>query len=388
MDFSLNDEQKMLQAGAARFIKEQYSFEKRRALAASPEGFSRDHWAKFAELGWLALPFAEAATDASAGGDEVGGLGGTAIDTMLLMEQFGQGLVLLPYLSTILMAGRAIEAMGSAQQRARFLPPIMAGDLFASLAFVEPQARYDLADVSTAASISGKGWRLSGAKSIVLNGDVADLLVVPARTAGGRTDERGLSCFLVDSKAPGVQIRTVPSTDGGRVSDIVFDDVKLDPEALLGPEDGALPFLSALLDRAAAALCAEAMGIIDAAVEATRAYLLQRSQFGRPLASFQALQHRLSEMVIAQEQTRSLVYVASMRIGEDNPVERARAVSAAKAEISRNGSMILANAVQLHGGMGVSEELNVGTYFKRLHMINALFGDRDYHVRRYAALAA
>ncbi|GER06451.1 acyl-CoA dehydrogenase [Iodidimonas muriae] len=378
MDFALSDEQTMLKSGAERFIRESYAFEKRRGLAALDEGFSRDHWRSFAELGWLALPFKE----------EDDGLGGSAVDVMLLMEQFGRGLVLEPYLSTILMAGGAISSMGSPSQRKRYLPAIMEGKTLAALAYVEPQGRYDLADINTKAEIDGKGWRLSGEKSVVLGGGSADVFVVLARTSGALRDERGLSCFLLERGMEGLTVRDYRTTDGNRAAELTFDAVALEPEALLGPEDGALPFINAVIDRATAAVCAEAVGIMDAAVEKTRAYLLQRKQFGQPLAAFQSLQHRLADMVIGLEQTRSLAYVASIRADGDDPVERARAVSAAKAEVARNGIFVVANAVQLHGGMGVSEELDIGTFFKRLHMINALFGDRIFHIRRHEELVA
>lgn len=375
MDFALSEEQAMLQAGAQRFVRDHYEFEKRRGLADSAEGFSREHWATFAELGWLALPFAE----------EHGGLGGAQVDVMLLMESLGRGLVLEPYLPTVLLAGRTIEALGSAEQIERYLSRIFEGSTLAAFAFAEPQSRYDLADVTLAAEERDGVWRLSGRKSVVIGGAYADVFVVLARTGGGQRDRAGLSCFLLPKDAEGLSVHGYRTADGGRAAELMFEDARA--EALLGEAGGAYDAAATVVEGAAAALCGEAIGAMDALVEATRAYLSQRKQFGVPLAAFQALQHKLADMVIAAEQTKSLVYAANMRQGEEADI-RGRAVSAAKAEVARNGAFVAATAVQLHGGMGVSEEMSVGTYFKRLNMINALFGDRAYHLRRHAALAA
>jgi len=361
MDFALSEEQRLLVDGAERFVRESYDFESRRTLADSPEGYSPAHWAQFAELGWLALPFSE----------NRGGLGGSAADVMLLMEVFGRGLVLEPYLSSVLLAGRLVEGLGT--QRAAF-------------AFAEPQGRYDIADVATTAERVGKGYRLSGRKSLVLGSPGAQNFIVLARSAGGQRDRDGLTCFFLPAKADGLELQAYRTMDGGRAGELFLESVEVDPEAVLGPEGGALPAVETVIEGACAAVSAEAVGILDAATQATTEYLSQRKQFGAPLASFQALQHRLADMTITVEEIRSLAYTANMRLDEDDAIERARAVSAAKAEIGRRGRDVVADAVQLHGGMGVSEELNIASYFKRLNAINALFGDRSFHLHRYRQL--
>jgi len=376
MDFAPSEEQRLLVDGAERFIREAYDFESRRALADSAEGYSPAHWGQFAELGWLALPI----------GEDRGGLGGSAADVMLLMEVFGRGLVLEPYLGTVLLAGRLIERLASPDQAETYLRPMLAGSSRAAFAFTEPQSRYDLADVATRALRDRAGYSLSGRKSLVLGGPGADSFVVCARTAGDQRERDGLSCFLVPAAAAGLTRYDYRTIDGGRASELYLEDVAVEPDALLGAEGAALPIVEEVVDGACAAVCAEAVGILDAASRATRDYLSQRTQFGAPLASFQALQHRLADMTIAVEELRSLAYVANMRLDEDDPAERGRAVSAAKAEIGRRGRSVVADAVQLHGGMGVSEELNIATYFKRLNAITALFGDRAFHLRRYRKL--
>lgn len=373
MDFALSEEQRLLRESAERFVREQYPFETRRALAASEEGFSRAHWRQMAELGWLALPFSE----------DDGGLGGTAVDVMQLMEAFGRGLVLEPCLSSILLAGRMIAALGDDEQKAAHLPALIAGERLAALAFAEPQSRHDLACVATRAVREGEGWRLDGHKSVVLGGPAADLFVVTARVDG----EEDLAAFLLPADAPGLLLQGYPTSDGGRAADLLLEEVRLDARARLGAAP-VRPALEAVIDGATAAICAEAVGIMEAATAATREHLLTRQQFGRPLAAFQVLQHRLADMVVACEEMRSLMIAANLAVDGADAAERARAVSAAKAELGRRGTFVVAQAVQLHGGMGVSDELHIASFFKRLHVLATLFGDRDHHLRRYAARAA
>ncbi len=373
MDFALSEEQRLLRDSAERFVRENYSFEARRALAAGAEGFSRAHWRQMAELGWLALPFSE----------RDGGLGGQASDIMGLMEAFGRGLVLEPYLSTILLAGRTLAALGDSEQKAEHLPSLIAGERLAALAFAEPGSRHDLARVATLAVREGEGWRLDGHKSVVLGGPAADLFVVTARIEG----EADIAAFLLPADAAGLLVRGYPTCDGGRAAELVLEAVHLDARARLsaGP---VRPALEAVIDGATAAVCAEAVGIMEAATAATREHLLTRRQFGRPLAAFQVLQHRLTDMVVACEEMRSLMIAANLAVDGGDAAERAAAVSAAKAELGRRGTFVVAQAVQLHGGMGVSDELGIASCFKRLHVLDALFGDRDHHLRRYAARAA
>ena len=376
MDFALSEEQSLLKDSADRFVQEAYDFEARRALADGDQGYSPQHWRTFAELGWLALPFPEA----------VGGLDGTPVETLVLMEAFGRGLVLEPYLSTIVLGGGLIATTGTDAQKSEFLGPLADGSSKVAVAFAEPQSRYDLADVTTRAERDGDGFRLTGTKSVVLHGPMADKLIVSARTAGDRRDERGITLFVLDKAAEGVSSRDYATLDGSRASDIVFEDARVDADAVLGDVDGALPAIEQVTDRATAAVCAEAIGAMEALLGATREYLATRQQFGQAIGRFQVLQHRFADMTVEFENAKSLAYVATLKLGAGNPLERVKAVSAAKAQVGKAGRFVGAQAVQLHGGMGVSEELNVGTYFKRLTVIGSLFGDAAFHTRRYGSI--
>ncbi|MBI4987657.1 MAG: acyl-CoA dehydrogenase family protein [Rhodocyclales bacterium] len=364
MDFNYTDEQNALQDTLRRFISKDYGFEQRRALAKSDAGFSREHWAQFAELGLLALPYPE----------EFGGMNGNAVDTLLVMEAFGRGLVLEPYLATVIVAGGLIRDAGSDAQKEALLPAIAGGELMMALAHYEPGARYEVSRVDTAAKADGSGWKLSGAKGVVLGGGAADKLLVSART------EKDISLFLVDRKADGVTVRSYMTQDGGRAAEIHFDNVAVGADALVGTKDAALPAIERALDYGIAALCAEAVGIMAALDEATLEYLKTRKQFGQPIGRFQALQHRMVDMVIATEQSRSMATLAAVKADSPDAAERRRALSAAKAYIGQQARFVGQQAVQLHGGMGVVDELNVSHYFKRLTMIDLTFGNTDHHL--------
>jgi alkylation response protein AidB-like acyl-CoA dehydrogenase len=364
MDFNYTDEQNALRDTLARYIAKDYPFEARRALAKSAEGFSREHWKQFAELGLLALPFPE----------DFGGLNGNAVDTMLVMEAFGRGLVLEPYLSAVVVAGHLIRDAGSAAQKEALLPAIAGGERMLALAHYERGARYEVSRVDTAAKADGSGWKLTGAKGVVLGGGSADQLIVSADTG------KGLSLFLVDARAKGVAVRNYMTQDGARAAEIALANVAVGADALVGPEGGALPIVERALDYGIAALCAEAVGIMAALDEATLEYLKTRRQFGQPIGRFQALQHRMVDMVIATEQARSMAMMAAVKADSPDAAERRRALSAAKAYIGRQARFVGQQAVQLHGGMGVVDELNVSHYFKRLTMIGLTFGDTDHHL--------
>ncbi len=370
MDFNYTDEQNALRDTLARFIAKDYGFEQRRALAKSDIGFSRDHWKQFAELGLTALPFAE----------DFGGLNGNAVDTMLVMEAFGRGLVLEPYLATVIVAGGLIRDAGSPAQQEAHLPSIASGKLMLALAHYERGARYKVSRVDTAAKADGGGWTLSGSKGVVLGGGAADKLLVSANTGKGPNGTGAISLFLVDSKAAGVSVRSYMTQDGGRAAEVRLDKVSVGADALLGPKDGALPAIERALDYGIAALCAEAVGIMAALNEATLEYLKTRKQFGQPIGRFQALQHRMVDMVIATEQARSMATLAAVKADAPDAAARRRALSAAKAYVGQQARFVGQQAVQLHGGMGVVDELNVSHYFKRLTMINITFGDTDYHL--------
>lgn len=364
MDFNYTDEQNALRDTLSRYITKDYPFEARRALAKSAEGFSRAHWKSFAELGLLALPFHE----------DFGGMNGNAVDTMLVMEAFGRGLVLEPYLATVVVAGHLIRDVGSAAQKEAILPAIAGGERMLALAHYEAGSRYEVSRVDTAAKADGSGWKLSGAKAVVLGGGAADTLLVSANTG------KGVSLFLVDSKAAGVTVRSTMTQDGGRAAEVRLDNVAVGADALVGAQDGALPAIERALDYGIAALCAEAVGIMAALDEATLEYLKTRKQFGQPIGRFQALQHRMVDMVIATEQARSMAMMAAVKADSSDAAERRRALSAAKAYIGQQARFVGQQAVQLHGGMGVVDELNVSHYFKRLTMIELTFGNTDHHL--------
>jgi len=377
MDFSFSEEQTLLQDSVQRFIEKSYPFSERQKLIATDEGFSRDNWSVFAELGWLALPFRE----------EDGGIGGTPVETMIVMEEFGKGLVTEPYLSTILMAGTAISRGTQPHHRESVLAKIMAGQTLAALAFVEPQARFNLADVKTTATASDSGFVINGFKGVVLGGPCADLLVVPARTGGEQRDEKGITLFLIDAMDSGVSRRDYPTVDGGRASEITFTDVVVTPEDVLGEVGQGYRLLEQAVDYAILAVGAEAVGCMEVLYKATVEYCKTREQFGQPISKFQVLQHRMVDMFIEHEQSKSLLYMAAMRMSEGEGPAARKAVSALKVQVGKGGRFVGQNAIQLHGGMGMTDELNIGHYFKRLTTIDTMFGNVDHHLRQYAAIA-
>ncbi len=368
MNFNYTEEQLALQDTLRRFIAKDYAFEHRRALTKSADGFDREAWKTFADFGILALPFHE----------DFGGLNGNAVDTMLVMEMLGRGLALEPYVSTVVLCGGLIRDAGSVAQKEALLPAIAGGELMLALAHHEAGGRYELDRVATTATSTGSGWQLDGAKAVVLGAPSADTLIVSAR------DGKGVSLFLVDAKAAGVSMRAYPTQDGARAADIRLTKVVIGADALIGTAGNALPVIERALDYANAALCAEAVGIMSALNEVTLEYLKTRKQFGVPIGNFQALQHRMADMVIATEQARSMATLAAVRADSSDAAERSRAVAAAKAYVSQSARLVGQQAVQLHGGMGVVDELNVSHYFKRLTMIGLTFGDADYHLGRFS----
>ncbi|MDB5590518.1 acyl-CoA dehydrogenase family protein [Enterovirga sp.] len=372
MDFDLTDEQRLLKDSVERLIADRYDFESRKRFQAEPDGWSRANWAQFAELGLLAVPFAE----------EHGGMAGGPVETMIVMEAFGRGLVVEPYLATVVLGGGLLRHAASEEQRAELLPRLVAGELTLAFAHVERGSRYDLADVETRARRDGDGWVLSGEKGVVLHGDSADKLVVTARVSGERRDRSGIGLFLVDGAAAGVSRRGYPTQDGARAAEISLENVRA--EAVLGDPEGGLGPAERVVDEAIAALCAEAVGLMGEMQDLTVEYIKTRKQFGQPIGSFQALQHRAADMVVASEQARSMTYFATMMSAADDPAERARSVSAAKVQICRSGRSVGQSAVQMHGGVGVTMEYRVGHYFKRMTAIETLFGDADFHLARLA----
>ena len=378
MDFDLSEEQRLLKESLDRLISDRYSFEQRKSYGQNPEGWSRELWAQYAELGLLGLPFAE----------RYGGSGGGPVETMIAMEAFGRALALEPFLATVVLGGGFLRHGGSADQCADFIPKIADGSLTFAFAHTERQSRYDLYDIETRASHDGAGWVLDGEKGVVLYGDTADKLIVTARLGGGRRDRDGIGVFIVDGKAQGVSCRGYPTQDGLRGAEISLAQVRVGPEAVLGEPGAALPLVEQVVDEGIAALCAEAVGAMAVMHELTVDYLKTRRQFGREIGTFQILQHRAVDMLIALEQARSMAMFATMKAAEENVGERRSALSAAKVQIGRSGKFIGQQSIQLHGGIGMTMEYKVGHYFKRVTMIDTMFGAADYHLRELARRGA
>lgn len=374
MDFSLNEVQMMLDESIEKFIANDYDFDRRQKIAATESGFDADVWRTFAELGWTAVPFSEAD----------GGFDGGMEEVMVVMQRFGQGLVVEPYLANVILAGGVLKRLATDAQKQKWLQPMIAGELQATLAFTEPQGRYDLARVVTSARADGDDWVLDGHKAYVLNGGTADLLLIPARTSGDAGSSEGISLFAIAADSTGLSRNSYQTVDGLRAAEVVLDGVRVSADALLGEVDGGFAALEAAVDEATLAVCAEAVGIMRTLTDKTVAYTKSRVQFGVPIASFQALQHRMVDMLTACEQAQSLLLWAIMRYASDAEDARA-AVSSIKYLVGTSGQKIGEEAVQLHGGMGVTWDLDVAHYFKRLTAIGLMFGDADWHLDKLAA---
>lgn len=366
MDFDLTDDQRLLKDSVDRLIADRYAFEARKKLGEAPEGWSRAMWGQFAELGLLGLPFEE----------KHGGFGGGPVETMIVMEAFGRGLVLEPFLATVILGGGLIRRLGSQAMQDALLPQVSAGKLTLAFAQVERSSRYNLADVQVTATKSGDGWVLNGEKSVVMHGDTADKLLVTARVSGGRFDRDGIGLFLVDGTATGVSRKGYATQDGLRAAEIGFANAA--GEAV-GEPGRALAGVERVVDEATAAVCGEAVGLMQCMHDITVDYLKTRQQFGRPIGSFQVLQHRSVDMLVELEQARSMAMFATMMSAEEDATVRRRSVSAAKVQIGRSGKHVGQEAVQLHGGIAMTMEYKVGHYFKRMTMLEQLFGDADTH---------
>ena len=376
MDFSFSEEQTLLQDSIEKFIQNDYAFETRQKVVKNEQGFSSENWKTFAELGWLGVPFPEAD----------GGFGGQAIEAMIMAEQFGRGLVVEPFLATVVLAGGALKIAGTADQKEKYLAGVIAGSLQGALAYAEPQGRFNLADLTTTAEKFGAGYSLNGYKAVVLNGPAADFFVVSARTAGGQRDADGVSLFVVAAAAEGVGRRDYPTVDAFQASEITLDNVTVGADALIGEEGKGLAVIEQVIDEGILAVGSEAVGCMEVLYKATVEYCKTREQFGQPIGKFQVLQHRMVDMFMEHEQSKSLMYMAAMRMDEGYGPEAQKAVSAFKVQVGKSGRFVGQSAVQLHGGMGMTEELNVGHYFKRLTMVDTLFGNVDFHLKRFGSL--
>jgi len=374
MDFSYTEEQTLLRDTIARYLSDNYKYEDWRKFTRSPAGRDPKHWKQFAELGLLAASLPE----------EHGGLGGGAIENSIVMEEFGKALVVEPFVPTVVIAGGLLGRAGTDAQKQEWLGRIAGGDAIVAFAFAEPHGRYNLADLTTTAKKSGGGYVLSGQKVVVLGGPWADALIVTARTSGGQRDAKGVSVFIVDRKTKGIATRDYPTVDGQQASEITFENVEVPAFALIGRADEGLPLVEQAVDEAMAAHCAEACGAMKVLVDATVEYSKTRKQFGVPLAKFQVLQHRMVDMFMNHEQSVSIALMATLKLGD--AAERAKAAAAAKVHIGRAGRFVGQQAIQIHGGMGMTDELKVGHYFKRVTMIDTLYGNIDHHLKRYAAL--
>ena len=373
MHFNLTEEQRALAETVQRFLAQQYGFEARRRILRSAEGWSRETWAKLAEMGLLGLQVAP----------EHGGMAPAAIETMVTLDAMGRALLVEPYLASAVLGSALVGALGTPAQRAALLPAMAEGRRIVVPAHGEAGARYDLPRVATAARRGGAGWVLSGRKAVVVHAAAADLLLVTARTSGAVDEPRGISVFAVPPGSRGVRLIPYPLIDGQRGADVVLDEAPLEPDALLGPEGGAFPALEAAWDLGVAALCAEAVGVLQATLDATTEYTRTRKQFGVPIARFQALQHRMADMLMHVEQARSMSFLAALHAHGADGRERRRTLSAAKVTVGQACRYVGQQAVQLHGGMGVTDELAVSHYFKRLMAIEMSLGDTEHHLERF-----
>jgi pimeloyl-CoA dehydrogenase small subunit len=378
MDFDLTEEQRLLGDSVDRLLADTYTFEKRKSYLSEPEGWSRGLWSQYAELGLLGLPFAE----------EYGGFGGGGIETMLVMQALGRVLALEPYLSTIVLSGTALRLAGNTALQSGLLPQVAEGKLTIAFAHGERQARYDLSDVLTTAKPKGGGWVIDGAKSVVTHGDSADKLIVSARTGGDRGDAKGIALFLVDAKANGVARRAYRLRDGMGAAEITLAGVEVGRDALLCEAGAAYPVIERVAEAGIAATAAEAVGAMEAMQKMTLEYLKTRQQFGRAIGDNQALQHRATEMFVALEQGRSLAMLAAMMVEEPDAAERQRNMAMVKAGVGQAARFVSQNAVQLHGGIGMTEEYAVGHYFRRCMVIEHTFGDTAHHLSRLAEQVA
>ncbi len=375
MDFSFTEEQTLLRNSVQKYLQNTYDFDTRRKVSKSDAGWRKEVYAYFAENGLLGAAIPE----------DFGGLGGSAVDTMIIAEEFGRALVIEPFIQNAVIAAGFLKAAGSTAQKETLLPAIAAGENVFAFAYAEPQGRYNLADLVTTAAKSGNGFTLNGYKAVVSGAPWADKLIVTARTSGGQRDAEGVTVFVVDKNAKGVSTRDYPTVDGQRASEVTLENVTVGADAVIGEVGGGLKIVEKVTDEAIAALSAEAIGAMKVLNDTTIEYSKTRKQFGTPIGKFQVLQHRMVDMFMNYEQSVSITYMVTLKL-EEEEAERKKAASAAKVQIGKAGRFIGQQAVQIHGGMGMTDELNVGHYFKRLTVIDTQFGNVDHHLKRYASL--
>ncbi|MDA0688848.1 MAG: acyl-CoA dehydrogenase [Proteobacteria bacterium] len=377
MDFSYTEVQQMLQDQVQKFVHKSYDFDSRNSIVASEKGFSAEHWQLFAELGWLAVPFTE----------EDGGLGGSAVDLMVIMEEFGKANLVEPYLATAVLSGCLVAQLAEGETKEALLGGIIGGESQFACAYAEPGSRFNLASVTSSATTSGDQVTINGNKTAVENAPNADKLVVIARESGDRFASSGISAFLVDAGTEGISMRSYATVDGKRAAEVSFNNVVVPVNARLGAAGEALPALRVAVDRATLAVSAEAVGALEALLQKTVEYSKTRKQFGTPIGSFQALQHRMADMFVQCQMARSIVIMAAMSLDSaDSAQQKTRAVSAAKSRVGKAIKLVGQEAIQIHGGIGMTEELDVGHLFKRVTALDLLFGDEEFHLQRFASL--
>lgn len=373
----------MIKDSVARFVRDEYDFDTRRKIIESDEGISRDFWAMFAELGWLSIPFAE----------EYGGFGGSVEDTVAMMEELGKGIVVEPYVSTVVIFGGLLSAASNEALKAEYIPKIIDGSCLGSFAFLERQSRFEIADIATSAVVSDAGFTINGEKTVVFNAATANSLIVAARTSGDQFDPQGISLFMVDAASPGISIDSYKTMDGQTAATVTFNDVQVPDSQLLGAVGQGMTIVDQVMPQILMALSAEALGIMSTLNTITVDYTKTRQQFGTPISSFQALQHRMVDTFMACEMSKSLLYrglCAATEVAENSQagsVELQKSAHALKATVAKYGKLIGEEAIQIHGGIGITDELNIGHYVKRLMTINVTFGDGDFHQKKFNQLS-
>jgi alkylation response protein AidB-like acyl-CoA dehydrogenase len=382
MNFEFSEEQTMIKDSVSRFVREQYDFDTRRGIIESDDGISREFWSMFAELGWLSVPFAE----------EYGGFGGTVVDIAAVMEEMGKGIVVEPYSSTVVVFGGLLSASTNSALKEQVIPSIIEGTCLGSFAYMEPQSRYEMSDVSTTATASGKGYTLNGIKTVVANGGTANKFIVSARTSGEQFDPSGVSLFMLDAATPGVEVKAYKMMDGQSAATLILTEVAVDQSQLLNTVGEGMGLIEQVMPQILIGLSAEALGIMATLNTLTVEYSKTRQQFGAPIGSFQVLQHRMVDTFMGCEQTKSMLYRGlceskSVAEGETDAVALFKTVHALKATVARYGKIIGEEAIQLHGGIGMTDELNIGHYVKRLMMINTSYGDGDFHQKAFNQLS-
>ena len=375
MHFELTEEQTLLENMVTAFVRDDYNWETREKIVKTEEGWKPENWSKFAELGLLSVPFSE----------DHGGLGGTAVDSMVVMEQFGKGLVVEPFMPSILLSGNLISKLANESQANEIIPKIIEGESRYVFAYAEPQSRFDLSDVKTSATQDGDEYTLNGFKSVVFGASMATHIIIAARTSGDQRSEDGITLFLADIKSNGITLQTYPTIDEYRASEVVIENLKVSSDMVLGEVDKAYSVVEEVIDLATIAACSEAVGVLQVLKDSTIDYCKQRKQFGQPISKNQAIQHKLVDMMIEYEQAKSILY-AAVTADLSNADERKKAVSGAKARIGQSIKFVGESAIQLHGGMGMVDEYMISHYFKRATMLGVLFGNVDFHMKRFVGL--